>query len=177
MARERAVPGGACFESAAGRDRSRAITGEDILDAQERLILARVTHLDNLADKLREERVRRVVVPMLTGAADRGNYADRSRDVEYARDLGLLARDDAKRIANPIYAEVIPRELTWVAQDDVEAETAWYVRRGRRTGRGSACSRSSSGSSGSTPSTGRSVSTATRKRARNCCCRPTCSGS
>ena len=117
----------ACFESAAGRDRSRAITGEDILDAQERLILARVTHLDNLADKLREERVRRVVVPMLTGAADRGNYADRSRDVEYARDLGLLARDDAKRIANPIYAEVIPRELTWVAQDDVEAETAWYV--------------------------------------------------
>ena len=117
----------ACFESAAGRNRSRAITGEDILDAQERLILARVTHLDNLADKLREERVRRVVVPMLTGAADRGNYADRSRDVEYARDLGLLARDDAKRIANPIYAEVIPRELTWVAQDDVEAETAWYV--------------------------------------------------
>ena len=117
----------ACFESAAGRDRSRAITGEDILDAQERLILARVTHLDNLADKLREERVRRVVVPMLTGAADRGNYADRSRDVEYARDLGLLARDDAKRIANPIYAEVIPRDLTWVAQDDVEAETAWYV--------------------------------------------------
>ena len=120
----------ACFESAAGRDRSRAITTDDILDAQERLILARATHLDNLADKLREERVRRVVAPMLTGAADRGSYADRSRDVEYARDLGLLAQDDARRIANPIYAEVIPRELTWVAQDDVEAETAWYVSAG-----------------------------------------------
>ena len=64
---------------------------------------------------------------MLTGDADRGSYADRSRDVEYARDLGLLAQHDAKRIANPIYAEVIPRELTWVAQDDVEMETAWYV--------------------------------------------------
>ena len=47
--------------------------------------------------------------------------------MEYARDLGLLAQHDAKRIANPIYAEVIPRELTWVAQDDVEVETAWYV--------------------------------------------------
>ena len=117
----------ACFESEAGRDRSRTITADDILDAQERLILARVTHLDNLADKLREERVRRVVAPMLTGAADRDSYADRARDVEYARDLGLLAQDDAKRIANPIYAEVIPRELTWVAEDDVEAETAWYV--------------------------------------------------
>ena len=117
----------ACFKSESGRDRSRAITEGDILDAQERLILARVTHLDNLADKLREERVRRVVAPMLTGAADRDRYADRSRDVEYARDLGLLAQDDAKRIANPIYAEVIPRELTWVAEDEVEAQTAWYV--------------------------------------------------
>ncbi len=97
----------ACFESRVGRDRSRAIVADDIVDAQERLILARVTHLDNLADKLREERVRRVVVPMLTGAADRDSYADRARDVEYARDLGLLAQDDAKRIANPIYAEVI----------------------------------------------------------------------
>ena len=117
----------ACFDSEAGRDRSRTITADDVLDAQERLILARVTHLDNLADKLREERVRRVVAPMLTGAEDRDSYAARGRDVEYARDLGLLAQNDAKRIANPIYAEVIPRELTWVTEDDVEAQTAWYV--------------------------------------------------
>ena len=117
----------ACFESPEGRDRSRAIAEGAILDAQERLILGRVTHLDDLADKLREDRVRRVVAPMLTGDTDRGSYADRNRDVEYARDLGLLALRDAKRIANPIYAEVIPRELTWMAQDDIEAETAWYV--------------------------------------------------
>ena len=117
----------ACFESPEGRDRSRAIAEGAILDAQERLILGRVTHLDDLADKLREDRVRRVVAPMLTGDTNRGSYADRNRDVEYARDLGLLARHDAGRIANPIYAEVIPRELTWMAQDDVEAETAWYV--------------------------------------------------
>ena len=116
-----------CFDSEKGRDRSRPVTADDVLDAQERLILARVTHLDALVDKLREERVRRVVAPMLTGAADRGSYADRDRDVEYARDLGLLAQHDAKRIANPIYAEVIPRELTWVTQDDVEADTAKYV--------------------------------------------------
>ena len=117
----------ACFESKIGRDRSRVVVADDIADAQERLILARVTHLDNLADKLREERVRRVVAPMLTGADDRGHYADRDRDVEYARDLGLLAQGNVKRIANPIYAEVIPRELTWVTQDDVLAEASWYV--------------------------------------------------
>ena len=33
-----------CFESAAGRERSRAVTGDDIADARERLILGRVTH-------------------------------------------------------------------------------------------------------------------------------------
>ncbi len=29
------------------------------------------------------------------------------------RDLGLVARNDPVRIANPIYREVIPRDLTW----------------------------------------------------------------
>ena len=46
----------ACFKSETGRNRARVITADDILEAQERLILARVTHLDDLADKLREDR-------------------------------------------------------------------------------------------------------------------------
>lgn len=32
-------------------------------------------------------------------------------DLEYVRDLGLVAPDPSWRIANPIYAEVAPREL------------------------------------------------------------------
>ena len=48
----------ACFESAAGRDRSRAVTGGDIADARERLILRRVTR--QLAYRLEEDRVRQV---------------------------------------------------------------------------------------------------------------------
>lgn len=59
----------ACFESRVGRDRSRAITGEDILAARERLIGGRVTHLHNLAERLKEERVRRVIAPVLSGRA------------------------------------------------------------------------------------------------------------
>ena len=31
------------------------------------------------------------------------------------------------RIANPIYAEVIPRELTWAAGEGLVQDTAWYV--------------------------------------------------
>ena len=116
----------ACFDSEAGRDRSHDITEADILDAQERLILARVTHLDNLADKLREERVRRVVEPILTGASV---SAWSSEDVAYAHDLGLVALDDegTPRIANPIYAEVVPRHLNHAVQMGLPHRMAWYV--------------------------------------------------
>ena len=114
----------ACFEDKAGRDRSRPIDEDAIRAAQERLIRRRETHLDQLADTLREERVRRVVEPLLSGAEGR---TFSGRDLEYVRDLGLAARDQPVRVANPIYAEVVPRELTWVAQEELEQETAWYV--------------------------------------------------
>ena len=114
----------ACFRNRAGRDRSRPIVLDDILEAQEQLILRRETHLDQLADKLQEDRVRRVVEPMLSAAEKRSFSA---RDIEYARDLGLIARHGPLRIANPVYAEVVPRELTYAAQEDLVQDTAWYV--------------------------------------------------
>ncbi len=114
----------ACFKSAAGRDRSRPISAAAIGAACEQLIARRETHLDQLTDKLKEERVRRVVEPLLSGGPQR-YFAD--RDLEYVRDLGLVAQDRPLRMANPIYAEVVPRELTWVVQEEFEQETAWYV--------------------------------------------------
>ncbi|MYH31599.1 MAG: ATP-binding protein [Acidobacteria bacterium] len=116
----------ACFESETGRDRTRAITADDILDAQERLILRRDTHIDDLANKLREERVRRVVEPILAGTSE---SAWSSEDVAYAHDLGLVAldADGTPRIANPIYAEVVPRHLSHAVQMGLPQRMAWYV--------------------------------------------------
>ena len=114
----------ACFRTEAGRDRRRPIRADDIRDAQERIVLRRETHLDQLADKLREDRVRRVVGPLLSGGDERDFSA---RDIEYVRDLGLVAAAPPLRIANPIYAEVVPRELTAAAQEGLVQELAWYV--------------------------------------------------
>ena len=114
----------ACFGSEAGRDRSRAVAADDILDAQEQLIVRRETHLDQLADKLQEDRVRRVVEPLLSGG-DESTFT--ARDLEYVRDLGLVSPDSPPRIANPIYAEVVPRELTYAAQEGLVQDAAWYV--------------------------------------------------
>ena len=114
----------ACFRNKAGRDRSQPITLDAVTEAREALITRRETHLDQLADKLREDRVRRVVAPLLSGG-DRPEFS--ARDLEYVRDLGLVARDAPLRIANPVYAEVVPRELTYAAQEGLVQDLAWYV--------------------------------------------------
>ena len=126
-----ALLAGACFDDKAGRDRSRAIEEDDVFAAREELILSRRTHLDQLAHKLEEERVRRVIEPLLSNAEEPGGEVSDigfQRDVDYVRDLGLIAPGRGIRMANPIYAEVVPRELTAAAQERlVDMQAAWYV--------------------------------------------------
>jgi hypothetical protein len=111
------------------RDRTITITPAMIEEAKERLILSRQTHLDQLVDKLQEERVQRVILPMILGADDTPNV----HDIEYCVDLGLIKRVDKKtQISNQIYAEVIPRELTHAVQDTgfASIEPLWLAKDG-----------------------------------------------
>ena len=50
-------------------------------------------------------------------------------DVDYLVDLGLIKQDvgGGIRLANPIYQEVIPRELAWTIQSGMAEQLAWYV--------------------------------------------------
>ena len=114
-----------CFKNKAGRDRNRAITAAAVQDAREQLILRRETHLDQLTDKLQEERVQRVIEPLLKGADDASSFA--TDDLRYVRDLGLVAQTDPITISNPIYREVIPRDLTYTTQAGFHHDPAWYI--------------------------------------------------
>ncbi|MEW6750503.1 MAG: ATP-binding protein [Candidatus Latescibacterota bacterium] len=118
-----------CFEMKDNRDRTRPIAAETMLQAKEHLIERRETHLDQLADKLREARVRRVVQPMLAGETlDETALVE---DLQYVLDLGLVRRGpEGPQMANGIYREVIPRELTYITQLNFEATVrpVWYVR-------------------------------------------------
>src|SRR6056297_3315669 len=117
----------ACFESEMGRDRSQPITTQMFEAAKNALIIRRDTHIDQLADKLKEERVRRVIEPVLSGK-DMSNQF-RYTDVEYVQDLGLIRvqSNGAIEIANAIYQEVIPRELTIESQYGIIEESKWYI--------------------------------------------------
>ena len=109
-------------------NRSQAIDIDAIHDAREQLILGRETHLDQLTYKLQEERVRSVIEPLLSGDPDSEDIEP--DDLQYVEDLGLVRTDGALRIANPIYQEVIPRDLTWTTQVRFPHDSAWYIEEG-----------------------------------------------
>ena len=112
------------------RDRRRPVGLEDYRAGRERLIQSRATHLDQLADKLKEARVRRVIAALL--ATDQTELQLPEDDLQYLVDLGLIERKPQIHISNRIYQEVIPRELTAVTQDTMVQDTAWYLRPDRR---------------------------------------------
>ncbi|MEK7215368.1 MAG: ATP-binding protein, partial [Chloroflexota bacterium] len=121
------------WEDRAARDRSRPLTLEGYQAARERLIESRATHLDQLADKLREERVRKVMAPLLAGESLATDLLDDDR--EYCLDLGLVRWERPNlSVSNRIYREIIPRELSARLQDSMqgEPEQPWYVRSDHR---------------------------------------------
>ncbi|MCX6581305.1 MAG: AAA-like domain-containing protein [Candidatus Aminicenantes bacterium] len=116
----------ACFEMKEGNERGIEITADMIEQAKENLILRGETHLDQLSDKLKEERVRRVLEPLLSSSQEAERIPE--DDVDYVVDLGLVKIDRQLRIANRIYREVIPRTLTYSTQLTINQEASWYMK-------------------------------------------------
>jgi type II secretory pathway predicted ATPase ExeA len=87
------------------------VTSDHIQVAKEILIQRQDTHLDSLAERLRENRVRAIIEPMLAGL-ELGDVPN--DDIRFVIDLGLCKMDvqGGLTIANPIYREVLPRVLT-----------------------------------------------------------------
>ena len=95
-------------------DRTQAITLACIDQAKEVLIARQDTHLDSLAERLREPRVRAIIEPMLAGQTLDDVPPD---DLRFVQDLGLVRLDPVGGlvVANPIYQEVLPRVLASTA--------------------------------------------------------------
>ena len=101
------------------------ITAEMVSSAIQTLILRRDTHFDSLMARLHEERVKRVIEPVIIGKnAAINRYSD---DYSYVKDLGLIRDDQGKtEPSNPIYAEIIIRALNWDTQKDLEEGRVEY---------------------------------------------------
>jgi hypothetical protein len=117
-----------CFENFKVNDKA-LINVEDVKRAVETLILRRDTHLDHLGDKLSEPRVAKVIGRILAGD-EAFNPPDETYDddVSYLKDLGLVKKTPrGLAIANPIYQEVIPRQLTDSQQIMWASKPEWYI--------------------------------------------------
>ena len=118
------------YEMKENRDRSVIIIPEMVEKAIESIIYRRDTHIDILIDKLKEERVRRVIEPLLAGKDEVEDNLIPEDDIRYVQDLGLIKieRGKTRRISNAIYKEIIPRELTWTTQDGITQDPVWYIK-------------------------------------------------
>ncbi len=102
------------------------ITRAQVEDARERLIRARATHLDALAARLHEPRVKRVIEPIVAGTSPGLDVAF-DDDASYVHDLGLIRGTRDMRIANPIYREVLLRVLGDRTERFVRADPRGFV--------------------------------------------------
>jgi hypothetical protein len=109
-------------------DYSREITLDLIEQAKERLIEQRQTHLDSLADKIDDPRVRPIIMSIITGDSPAFDGADDA--IRYCRDLGIISTGNPIQFANPIYREIVTRILTIgfsVGINQDIAQTSWYL--------------------------------------------------
>jgi hypothetical protein len=107
-------------------DYSKPVTGELVEEAIQTIILRRDTHIDSLLERLKEERVRNVIEPVITG--DEEQMDESSDDYQYVLDLGLIRSENFTTVpANPIYGEVIARTLSAGYQKRIAANTPDYL--------------------------------------------------
>jgi hypothetical protein len=109
-------------------DYSLEITLDLIELAKERLIEQRQTHLDSLADKIDDPRVRPIIMSIITGDSPAFDGADDA--IRYCRDLGIISTGNPIQFANPIYREIVTRILTIgfsVGINQDIAQTSWYL--------------------------------------------------
>ncbi len=112
------------------KDVTIPITVELINQAKEILIKRQDTHLDSLAERLREDRVQGIIEPILAGQ-DLPNVPN--DDIRYLLDLGLCKMDNNRglEIANPIYQEVLPRVLSYTTNASIgRIEPRWLSDKG-----------------------------------------------
>ncbi|MBI4647474.1 MAG: ATP-binding protein [Bacteroidia bacterium] len=110
-------------------DYSREITMEIVLQAKESLIQRRDTHLDSLLDKLKEERVKKIITNIING--DSPLFDTFNDDLKYCIDLGIVKNENNRILfSNKIYKEIVPRVLSYHWQMGIgeEGDSNWYIK-------------------------------------------------
>jgi hypothetical protein len=94
---------------------TETVTIDHVKEACKQMIKARETHLDALAYRLEDPRIRLVMESLISGESN--PVLAESEQFRICLDLGLVTIEDGTpQIANPIYREVIARQMTFSTQ-------------------------------------------------------------
>jgi hypothetical protein len=106
-------------------DSRETVTLEHVREAREQMILARETHLDSLAVRMEDLRVRRVMETLISGESDPDLVE--GDGFRICIDLGLVTVEQGTpKVANPVYREIIARHITYGTQLAIPApEWQW----------------------------------------------------
>jgi len=121
-----------CISKILDNDFTQSVTFNLIDDAIQNIILRRDTHIDSLLDKLKDERIRKVIEPLILGKQNELNVFN--DDITYCSDLGLIKIDKGEMYpANKIYSEIIIRTLTYNNQFHLitEIQNIWIDKTGK----------------------------------------------
>jgi hypothetical protein len=104
---------------------TETVTIEHIREARRQMIEARETHLDALAYRLENPQIRSVMESLITGEPD--PLLAQGEPFRLCLDLGLVAIENGSPVvANPIYREIIARQMTYGTQMAIPApEWKW----------------------------------------------------
>ncbi|MDR2679330.1 MAG: PD-(D/E)XK nuclease domain-containing protein [Tannerella sp.] len=94
---------------------TETVTLEHVRQAREQMIMAHETHLDALAYRLEDPQIRSIIESLITGESNPSLAA--SEAFRMCVDLGLVSIErGTPQISNPIYKEVIARQMTFSTQ-------------------------------------------------------------
>jgi hypothetical protein len=104
-------------------DSTETVTLAHVREAREQMVLARETHLDALAYRLEDPRVRSLLDSLVSGVSDPDLAT--GEGFRLCLDLGLVTIErGTPQVANPIYREVLARQMTYGPQLAIP-EPAW----------------------------------------------------
>ncbi|MDR3247333.1 MAG: PD-(D/E)XK nuclease domain-containing protein, partial [Treponema sp.] len=104
---------------------TETVTVAHIREAREQMIQGRETHLEALAYRLEDPQIRKVMESLITGEPD--TRLAHGEAFSLCLDLGLVSIErGSPQVANPIYREVLAREVTFSTQMAIpEPEWKW----------------------------------------------------
>jgi hypothetical protein len=91
-------------------DATQAVLPAHVEQSLETIIHRRDTHIDSLLERLKEDRVQKIIEPVITGEEKIFNPLD--DDLQFVSDLGLVKKENGEIVPScPVYTEVMVRYL------------------------------------------------------------------